>query len=390
MASRKPVRTALFAVAGTDQDAPLDPRAADELMRWVGVAMFVLGSATLFATLPMPDPNTSDHPAIEVIAGLLLAGAAFVFLLRPGRRWVSRVTVVYGILLVSALMAVTRPIEATPFFYLWPLVFSAYFCSRREVAADLALTWVTLGLGLFIWGKDPMKPGLFMGVGVSVTLVTVVVKLLAEHVSAVIRQLERAADTDYLTGLLNRRAFDLEFREQCDRARRNGLPLALATFDLDHFKQINDRHGHAEGDRVLREFAALLERELRGGDTLARVGGEEFAVVLFGVGLREAVGFAERIGRELAGSRREASVVARGGAEPGPALSTSAGVAELSARTPDPAALMLAADRALYAAKAAGRRRVAVWEGGATRVEAHIDGGPPLREGEGALVARAL
>ncbi len=390
MASAKPARPALFAARGTDEEASLDPRAADELMRWVGVAMFVLGSATLIATLPMPDPNTSDHPAIEVVAGLLLAGAAFVLLLRPGRRWVSRVTVAYGILLVSVLMAVARPIEATPFFYLWPLVFSAYFCSRREVAVDLALMWTTLGLALFIWGKDPMKPGLFMGVGISVTLVTVVVKLLAEHVSTVIGQLERAADTDYLTGLLNRRAFDLEFHEQLSRARRSGLPLSLAIFDLDHFKQINDRHGHAEGDRVLRGFAALLERELRRGDTLARVGGEEFAVVLFGVGLREAVAFAERIGHELAAGAARAGEADDGARDPVGSLSTSAGVAEVSDQAPDPAALMLVADRALYAAKAAGRRRVAAWKDGAARVEARISGGPPPREAEGEIVARAL
>ncbi|HTZ88056.1 MAG TPA: GGDEF domain-containing protein [Solirubrobacteraceae bacterium] len=385
MARTKPARRALLGLAGPNDDAPLDLHAAEALMRWVGVAMFLLGSATLLATLPMPDPNTSDHPAIEVISGLLLLGAAFVFLLRPGRRWVSRVTVVYGILLVSTLMAVTRPIEATPFFYLWPLVFSAYFCTRREVAFDLVLVWGTLAAALFIWGEDPMKPALYIAVGISVTLVTVVVKLLAEHVGAVIGQLERAADTDYLTGLLNRRAFDVEFREQCDRAQRSGVPIALATFDLDHFKQINDRHGHAEGDRVLREFAALLERELRGGDTLARVGGEEFAVVLFGVGLREAVAFAERIGRELA--EQSASAAREVGSLP--PLSTSAGVAELSPEAPDPAALMLLADRALYAAKAAGRRRVAAWEGGTARVEAHISGEPPPpREDE--IVARAI
>ena len=180
--------------------------------------------------------------------------------------------------------------------------------------------WATLGLALFVWSVDPMKPVLFMGVGVSVTLTTVVVTLLAEHVTAVISQLAKAADTDYLTGLLNRRAFDVEFRRQCDRARRSGLPLALALFDLDHFKQVNDRHGHAAGDRALCDFAALLERELRSGDTLARVGGEEFAVVLFGVGLDDAVSFAERIGRELQtrGSRDT------------PPLSASAGVAALS------------------------------------------------------------
>lgn len=362
MTPAKPERGVLSAAAHPLAPASTDPRAAENLMRWVGVAMFLLGSATLLATLPLPDPNTSDHPAIRVIAALLGLGAVFVWTLLPGRRWVARVTVVYGILLVSALMAVTRPIEATPFFYLWPMVFSAYFCSRREVAADLALMWTTLGLALFVWSHDPMKTVLFMGVGVSVTLTTVVVKLLADHVTAVISQLVTAADTDYLTGLLNRRAFDVEFRRQCDRAQRSGLPLALALFDLDHFKQVNDRHGHAVGDQVLRDFAALLERELRGGDTLARIGGEEFAVVLFGVDLADAVSFAERIGRELQ---------ARSSGDK-PPLSASAGVAALTEADASPPALLLVADRALYAAKAAGRRRVAVWDEGATRVEAHM------------------
>ena len=337
-------------------------------MRRVAVAMFILGSGALLATLSLPDPNTSDHPAIRIIAGLLGLGAVFVWTAMPGRRWVARLTVVYGILLVSALMAITRPLEATPFFYLWPMVFSAYFFSRREVAADLVLMWATLGLALFVWSVDPMKPFVFLGVGISVTLTTLVVKLLAEHVSLVISQLVTAADTDYLTGLLNRRAFDAEFHRQCERAGRSGLPLALALFDLDHFKQVNDRHGHAVGDRVLRNFSALLERELRSGDTLARIGGEEFAVVLFGIGLSDGVAFAERIGRQLQA----------GGSGDALSLSTSAGVAELSAPQSTPPELLLVADRALYAAKAAGRRRVAVWDRGATRVDAHMADDPPL------------
>ncbi|HEX3433707.1 MAG TPA: GGDEF domain-containing protein [Solirubrobacteraceae bacterium] len=207
-----------------------------------------------------------------------------------------------------------------------------------------------------------------MGVGISVSLTTLVVKLLSEHVSAVIRQLVTAADTDYLTGLLNRRAFDLEFGRQVNRAQRSGLPLALAMFDLDHFKQVNDRHGHAVGDQVLRDFAALLQRELRSGDTLARVGGEEFAVVLFGIDLDDAVAFAARIGREL-----QCLSSAHG-----PQLSVSAGVAALSEADPGPAALLLVADRALYAAKEAGRRCVAVWQDGHTRVEARMGGEPAL------------
>ena len=109
--------------------------------------MFLLGSTTLLATLPLPDPDTSDHPAIKIIAGLLALGAIAAGAVGTDRRWLVRLYVVYGILLVSALMAVTRPIEATPFFYLWPMLYSAYFFSRREVALDLLIMWATLGLG---------------------------------------------------------------------------------------------------------------------------------------------------------------------------------------------------------------------------------------------------
>jgi diguanylate cyclase (GGDEF)-like protein len=327
-------------------------------MRGVGVAMFLLGSTTLLATLPLPDPNTSDHPAIKLIAALLGAGALFVWLVRPNRRWVSRVAVIYAVLLVSALMAVTRPIESTPFFYLWPMVYSAYFFSRREVAVDLAIMWVTLAVALFVFSEDPQKAVLFIGVGTSVTLTTVVVMLLGEFVGAVIGQLATTAATDYLTGLLNRRSFDQEFLGQIDRAKRNQLPVALALFDLDHFKLVNDRLGHPAGDRALCDFAELLQRELRGGDTLARIGGEEFAVVLFGVDLDAARAYAERIGHEL---RRRVD-------HDGPALSVSAGVAALSESEATPSTLLVVADQALYGAKRAGRSRVAVWDRGSIEV----------------------
>jgi diguanylate cyclase (GGDEF)-like protein len=261
-------------------------------------------------------------------------------------------------------MAVARPIEATPFFYLWPMLFSAYFFSRRDVAIDLAIMWTTLGVALFVWSNDPTKPVMFMGVCVSVTLTAVVVTLLREHLTTAIGQLAEASATDYLTGLLNRRAFDADLRQQIDRANRSGLPLALALFDLDHFKQVNDRFGHAAGDQALCDFAALLRRQQRGGDTLARIGGEEFAVVLFGVGPDDARVFAERIGHAL----QKLSTL------DGTALSASAGVASLGEGEQTPSALLVAADRALYAAKTAGRRRVAVWEHGSIELGRSMDG----------------
>ena len=366
MARIKPTDAGASEPAHSATPGPPDSNEAGDFgfMRRVGIAMFVLGSTTLLATLPLPDPDPRDHPAIEIIAGLLALGAVIVWAAKTYRRGLVRLYVIYGILLVSALMAVARPIEATPFFYLWPMLFSAYFFTRREVAIDLAIMWVTLGVALFVWSVDPMKQVLFMGVGVSVTLTTVVVTLLRERLTDAIGKLAQASATDYLTGLLNRRAFDAEFLQQIDRAQRNRLPLALVLFDLDHFKQVNDHFGHAAGDRALHEFARLLNRERRSGDTLARIGGEEFAVVLFGVGHEDGIAFAERIGRALE----------RSSAAGQPALSASGGVAELSEDEQTPSALLVAADRALYGAKAAGRHRVGLWEEGSVRVGARTDG----------------
>jgi len=353
------------AAPAVGKHAPVDSYGVEDFgfVRRVGVAMFLLGAATLLGTLPLPDPDTSDHPAIKIIAGLLALGAVVAALTPSHRRRMVRLYVVYGILLVSALMAVTRPIEATPFFYLWPMLFSAYFFSRRDVAIDLAIMWTTLGLALFVWSVDPMKQVLFMGVGVSVTLTAVVVTLLRERLTDVIGQLATASATDYLTGLLNRRAFDAAFLRQVARAERGRLPLTLVLFDLDHFKQVNDRFGHAAGDEALCDFAALLTRELRSGDTLARIGGEEFAVVLFSADATEGVAFAERIGRDLEQSP----------ARERPAMSVSAGVVSLSPEQQTPSSLLVAADRALYAAKEAGRHRVGVWAQGSIRIGSHTE-----------------
>jgi diguanylate cyclase (GGDEF)-like protein len=332
-------------------------------MRRTGTAMFLVGALTLLSTLSLPDPDPSDHTAITIIAAMLGAGAAVNWSIRTYHPRLTRLTVIYGLLLVSALMAVARPIEATPFFYLWPMLFSAYFFSRRDVATDIAIMWVTLATALFAFSNDPMKQVMLMGVGVSVTLTAIVVMLLREHLTAVIGKLSEASATDYLTGLLNRRAFDSELRRHIDRAGRIGVPLTLALFDLDHFKQINDHYGHAAGDRALCDFSALLRREQRSGDTLARIGGEEFAVVLFGAGPEEAGAFAERIGREL---RKRMT-------QEGATLSASAGVAALQDPQTTPSALLVAADRALYAAKAAGRRRVAVSGDGSITIGHPLD-----------------
>ena len=155
---------------------------------------------------------------------------------------------------------------------------------------------------------------------------------------------EARAATDPLTGLANHRVFHERLRAEVERARRHGRPLALALFDLDHFKEVNDRHGHQAGDEVLVETARRLAAQARPEDLLARIGGEEFAWLLPEGDSLNAWQAAERA--------REAVKASPFGF--GERLTLSAGVAEL-AQAADASGLVRLADGALYWAKAHGR-----------------------------------
>lgn len=162
---------------------------------------------------------------------------------------------------------------------------------------------------------------------------------------------ELAARTDPLTGLLNRRAFTELARVEIQRARRFDLPLALVAVDLDRFKSINDNHGHAVGDIVLCDFARVLSAQLRELDVFARIGGEEFVLLLPGTDVQGAAKFAERVRLSVANS-----VVAVDG---GPlSYTASFGIAGFEPRQPGLERWLARADGALYLAKNKGRNRV--------------------------------
>jgi diguanylate cyclase (GGDEF)-like protein len=160
-------------------------------------------------------------------------------------------------------------------------------------------------------------------------------------------ELTLLATIDGLTGVVNQGEFHRRLDTEVARARRHGRPLALVVLDLDHFKRVNDDRGHQVGDRVLQHAARAIAGGLRSEDVLARVGGEEFAVILPEVDARAGVAAAERM----------RCAVARVHEEGIPAVTASAGVAELR-DTGDHDALFAAADQALYVAKGAGRNRV--------------------------------
>jgi diguanylate cyclase (GGDEF)-like protein len=169
-----------------------------------------------------------------------------------------------------------------------------------------------------------------------------------EHV----RQL---AETDALTGLYNRRHFSELTAREFQRAKRYGRPLSAVMLDVDQFKRVNDTHGHAAGDEVLKDLATRCRRVLRQTDLLGRYGGEEYAIVLPEADLAAACRTAERLRQECFESAFEV-----GGSRI--AVTVSLGVADLDEECATQDTLLDRADHALYAAKHAGRNQVCVWK----------------------------
>ena len=164
-------------------------------------------------------------------------------------------------------------------------------------------------------------------------------------------ELHRRAVTDDLTGLANRRELLASLERAIAGSRRNRRPLALAVLDIDHFKRINDNHGHPAGDAVIRRIALLAVEVMRGQDTVGRLGGEEFAVVLPDCTAEDALAACERLRTAV----RDTDLEMETGLPIYITLSTGVAVFERS----DTAETMIArADAALYAAKHGGRDQV--------------------------------
>ena len=164
-------------------------------------------------------------------------------------------------------------------------------------------------------------------------------------------ELERLATIDGMTGIYNRRHFLALADREWSRSKRYGRPLSFLMIDIDFFKSINDRFGHEIGDRVIVHLTAIARESKRDSDVLARIGGEEFALLLPETDLQQAEQVAERLRREAAAHPLNATSVSV-------PMTVSIGVAVAEDRMAGIADLMKAADHALYEAKIAGRNRV--------------------------------
>jgi two-component system cell cycle response regulator len=166
------------------------------------------------------------------------------------------------------------------------------------------------------------------------------------------RNLYESATRDPLTHAVNRRGFEEALDKELAFARRHGTDVSLLAFDVDHFKRVNDTHGHAAGDAVLKRLAEIVSGSIRAEDVFARIGGEEFVVLLRGIARHEALAWAER----MRGSVERAAFMAGDVRIP---VTISVGVATSRAvANGSPTTILEAADASLYEAKRAGRNRV--------------------------------
>src|SRR5690606_13837539 len=208
---------------------------------------------------------------------------------------------------------------------------------------------------IFLWrfhdNAEVMQPVIISNISVLTLCILVfshVYEITCEQSEA---RLVAQAQTDLLTGLPNRAGFQQAFEREKLRSHRAQTPLSLVLLDLDHFKQVNDNHGHAAGDQALAHVASLLNECLRGMDVVARLGGEEFCLLLSDTDGDRAFAVAEKLRRKLA----ETPVQFSGVEIP---LTVSGGIAEYAVDGESLDNLSHVADRKLYRAKAEGRNRI--------------------------------
>jgi diguanylate cyclase (GGDEF)-like protein len=233
----------------------------------------------------------------------------------------------------------------------------------RWTAAVVGISWAALVLWVLVFpgglsASDLLAVTIYLGTASTIGMLAHVrryalnnrelltrVRLEREQqrTGVLLAQLQRLSNEDPLTGLANRRRWDAELVSACTDARQRHTVVGVVLLDVDHFKTINDRHGHPGGDEALREVAALLSRRIRAGDLVARLGGDEFAVLMQGSDLDRAIELAERL-------RSDAAELVPPGFAAGE-INLSLGVAAAAGDLAYPLELMSRADEQLYRAK---------------------------------------
>lgn len=354
---------------------------------FAAAALAYVGLATGHAKLWLwPDQAWQTTAIYGVVqAGLLATGLIFLrTLLRPREVSIGIDRAMLGLAAVAAATAGAPALPGTLRVAAHALVVGIgplatllmlLLLWRRGVrhAGAAAIGWgpgllATLHLYLRVFDLTPYHP---LNHHVGPAAVTFACACFAWVLARVIRSAEERAFVDPLTGLWNRRWLEGAVHAHAARCRRTGSPLSIGVFDADFFKHINDRWGHGVGDVVLKHLAARATETLRPSDQVARIGGEEFCILLPGLTAEEAAVALDRVRSTV-----EATAI---GPLPAGAVTISGGVAMTRAGMAPFEALLHAADTALYRAKEAGRNRVEIAPEVTSAAPAHRRSGGTLR-----------
>ena len=349
--------------AGANVDVPL--------MAKVLGGLFAAGGTLALLTVLLPHTARANELGLLVIVGnAYLVSAGLTWMARSVPSRLLPVALAWGSTLITgvAYFSAERP-SPLIFFYLWIFLYSAYFFTRAQAAAQIA--YVGIAYAVLLRLQPPPGALAWWAVGMGTLLVTAaLIWTMRERAESLIARLYDAARTDPLTKLLNRRGFRELLDLELERARRSESPMTLLVGDIDHFKEVNDRAGHQAGDAALQRIAHIFESAKRHVDTPARVGGEEFALILPDADQHGALVIAERL---------RCALLDEFGGDAVP-ITISFGIATFRDHGETAASLLHAADDALYEAKESGRNRSVVFSG---EIQASAQHGTRNRDIEG-------
>jgi diguanylate cyclase (GGDEF)-like protein len=327
------------------RDARLAARSA------IAMSLAALAIALVSTVL---QPETSLPPWIITIPLVAVAVLSFIGLRAP-EPWPTIVALViplFGIVLLVVMDIASRDATmAGQLFFFLPVLYGAVLL--RTPGAVLMTVGSVIGEALVVFTVLPPAKAMNDLLFLTAVLVTMTMLLAraADRQAELVARLRELADVDQLTGLASRHALEASLHTAVTSTRsEHGLALILV--DLDHFKSVNDEHGHPTGDAALRHVARQIQRLSRGHDTSARLGGDELALLMPGCPLEIAVERAEQIAQSV---RTSAVDIGEGRTIP---LTVSVGVAHMPTHADSVETLYRAADNALYEAKQGGRDRV--------------------------------
>jgi diguanylate cyclase (GGDEF)-like protein len=358
-------------IAWRERDEPVRVFEDPATMARTFTYLFGIGATLLLVTLPLSHSADRDTAGLVVTAiAAYLAALGFLVLFDRLPLWFYEATPLLGTILVSLAVYFggSDAPAAYAVYYFWVALAACYFLTPAVAATHLALASAGYGIALLA-SAEVEVPALSWALATgSLFVVGILMTALRGQMERMLTELGAAARTDPLTGLANRRELEGRFAGELERSTRGGRPLSIVVLDLDWFKEFNDRFGHAAGDGALVQLGEALRRATRTSDIVARLGGEEFAVLALETDQHEGYQLAERLRAEVRATfaRQQEK------------MTVSCGVASFPVHGITTGELLHSADRALYEAKEGGRDRSVLFQ----------PAGAPAEDAEEAAIER--